>query len=100
MIAHRIGADPSDAQTSEWSVETHVRAGCPPIFLVQAEDDPISDPHNILVMADACRRAGVPVELHRLVSGGHGFGMGASNSPAGTWPAFFTAWLKSQRMLG
>ena len=71
-----IGNHPSAAMRAEWSVEEHVRARCPPMFLVQAEDDPISDPHNTLIMQAACERAGIPVELHRLADGGHGFGMG------------------------
>nr|WP_274705316.1 alpha/beta hydrolase [Sphingomonas sp. H160509] len=78
-----IGSRPSAAESAEWSVETHVRAKCPPIFLVQAVDDPISNPQNTIIMADACRAANIPVELHRLASGGHGFGMGSPNTPTG-----------------
>jgi acetyl esterase/lipase len=94
-----IGSEPSAAESALWSVQTHVRAGCPPMFLVQAEDDPISDPNNTLIMADACRQAGVPVELHRLPSGGHGFGMGAPGSPTGNWPGWYAAWVKGRGML-
>ncbi|WP_375382942.1 alpha/beta hydrolase [uncultured Sphingomonas sp.] len=63
-----IGDHPTPAASAQWSVETHVRAGCPPTFLVQAQDDPISDPHNTLIMRDACVRAGVPVKLRSLAS--------------------------------
>lgn len=90
----------SDAEASaEWSVETHVRSGCPPVFLVQAEDDPISDPANTLIMADACRKAGIPVELHRLPSGGHGFGMGKPGTPSADWPGWWQPWLRSNHFL-
>jgi acetyl esterase/lipase len=95
-----IGGDPAPGASAEWSVQTHVRSGCPPLFLVQAEDDPISNPANTLIMADACRHAGVPVELHRLSGGGHGFGMGRLGTPTLAWPTWFEAWLHKYRMLG
>jgi acetyl esterase/lipase len=88
-----IGNHPSAALTSEWSVEDHVGAHCPPMFLVQAKDDPVSDPHNTLIMQAACEKAGIPVELHRPDTGGHGFGMGRSGTASATWPDDFTAWL-------
>lgn len=94
-----IGSHPDAEASAEWSVETHVRSGCPPVFLVQAEDDPISDPANTLIMADACRKAGVPVELHRLPSGGHGFGMGRPGTPSAAWPDWWEQWLRANRLL-
>ncbi|MCJ2036818.1 alpha/beta hydrolase [Methylobacterium sp. J-068] len=94
-----VGSRPAPATSAEWSVETHVRAGCPPMFLVQAEDDPISDSDNTRMMAEACRRAGVPVELHRLASGGHGFGMGRAGTPSAAWPSWYEAWLRRAGML-
>lgn len=94
-----IGRHPDAEASAEWSVETHVRSGCPPVFLVQAEDDPISNPANTLIMADACRKAGVPVELHRLASGGHGFGMGKPGTPSAAWPGWWEQWLRGSRFL-
>lgn len=94
-----IGSHPDAEASAEWSVETHVRSGCPPMFLVQAEDDPISDPANTLIMADACRKVGVPVELHRLPSGGHGFGMGKPGTPAADWPGWWEQWLHANSFL-
>jgi acetyl esterase/lipase len=88
-----IGRDPSRVASAEWSVQTHVRRGCPPMFLVQAVDDPISDPANTLIMAAVCERAQVPVELHRLTSGGHGFGMGHPGTPTAAWPDDYQTWL-------
>ena len=94
-----VGRYPSPSLRADWSVETHVRPGCPPMFLVQAEDDPIADPANTLVMAAACRRAGVPVEAHRLPSGGHGFGMGNLGSPSAAWPGWYADWLRREGLL-
>ena len=95
-----VGSHPDAEASAEWSVETHVRSGCPSVFLVQAEDDPISNPANTLIMADTCRKAGVPVELHRLPSGGHGFGMGKPGTPSADWPGWWEQWLRGNRFLG
>ncbi len=94
-----VGTHPDAQASAQWSVETHVRSGCPPVFLVQAQDDPISDPANTLIMADACSRAGVPAELHRLPSGGHGFGMGKPGTPSAEWPAWWEQWLGNHGFL-
>ncbi|HEY0122977.1 MAG TPA: alpha/beta hydrolase [Rhizobium sp.] len=88
-----VGDHPSPEMSAAWSVETYVGSDCPPMFLVQAENDPVSDPVNTLIMQAACERAGVPVELHRLASGGHGFSMGKKGTPSGEWPGFFATWL-------
>jgi len=94
-----VGDHPDDGAEATWSVETHVRAGCPSMFLVQAEDDPISNPQNTLIMASACERAGVPVEMHRFPTGGHGFGMGRPGTPTIEWPTFYESWLRQRKLL-
>lgn len=94
-----VGDRPDAAREAAWSVQTHVRAGCPPIFLVQADDDPVSNPENTRIMAAACQRAGVPVEIHRFATGGHGFGMGKRGTPTVQWPGFYATWLKQRGVL-
>lgn len=89
-----LGAHADAARAADWSVQTHVRAGCPPVFLVQADDDPVADPHNSALLAQACEAAGVAVEWHRLPSGGHGFGMGRAGTPTADWPVWYAAWLR------
>lgn len=91
-----IGNHPTSVQYAAWSVETHVKSGCPPVFLVQAKDDPISNPENSMIMETACQKAGVPVELHFLPTGGHGFGMGHPDSETAIWPDWFETWLRSK----
>ena len=88
-----VGEHPSPETSAEWSVETHVRSGCPPVFLVQADDDPIANPENTRIMEKACQAAGVPVERHALPSGGHGFGMGVAGTPSAQWPTWYQDWL-------
>ena len=89
-----VGDHPTPDATAEWSVETHVRGGCPPVFLVQADDDPIANPENTRIMEKACQAAGVPVERHALPSGGHGFGMGVAGAPSAQWPQWYQDWLR------
>ena len=88
-----IGRDPSAAAAAEWSVQTHVRAHCPPMLLVQAADDPVSDIADTALLQQACQAQGVPVERHVLPSGGHGFGMGRPGTPSAQWPTWYEAWL-------
>ncbi|WP_127076767.1 alpha/beta hydrolase [Rhodomicrobium lacus] len=94
-----IGRHPSRAEGAEWSVETHVRAHCPPMFLAQARDDTIAKPANTSLLAEACKRQGVPVDFHHFASGGHGFGMGRPGTESETWPALFEAWLRKRGLL-
>jgi acetyl esterase/lipase len=76
---HRMlaGVHASQAVDRAWSVQTYVNSQTPPCFLAQAEDDTVSDPHNTLIMAAACRQHQVPVSPCRYARGGHGFAMGA-----------------------
>ncbi len=88
-----VGDHPTPEASAEWSVETHVHSGCPRVFLVQADDDPIANPENTRIMEKACKLAGVSVERHALPGGGHGFGMGVAGAPSAQWPQWYQAWL-------
>jgi acetyl esterase/lipase len=92
-----IGEHPDARESAEWSVQNHLSADDPPMFLVQAADDPISNPANTRIMAEACKRAEVPFAFHALPSGGHGFGMGKASTPSAAWPAWYETWLRNPR---
>lgn len=94
-----VGEHPSAADSAAWSVETWVGAHTPPLFAVQAQDDPIADPANLGILFDAAGRAGIAMESHRLPSGGHGFGMGRAGTPSAEWPAWFDAWLRQYKLI-
>lgn len=94
-----VGKHPTDEAVRQWSVESHVSKNCPPIFLIQADDDQISNPANSRIMQQACEQAHVAVEFHPIASGGHGFGMGRPETPATEWPGWFEKWLRAQNML-
>lgn len=88
-----VGKDATLAADTTWSVQAYVTPQSPPMFLVQAEDDPVSDPHNTLIMAKACQQQHVPVEMHRYATGGHGFGLGKPGTPTVEWPGHYLNWL-------
>lgn len=77
----------------------HVPAGTPPVMLVHASDDTVSDAENSTVMYAALKAAGVPAELHIYASGGHGFGVRKSDRPCSTWTDRCLAWLRDLGVL-
>jgi acetyl esterase/lipase len=63
------------------------------MFIFQTADDNLAN--SSLVMAAALRKMKIPVELHLLPQGGHGYGMRPGNPAAETWPGLAEKWLKS-----
>jgi len=90
-----VGSNATLEADTTWSVQAYVNPQSPPFFLVQSEDDPISDPHNTLIMAAACKQQHIPVEMHRYATGGHGFGLGKPGTPTVEWPGHYLHWLSS-----
>lgn len=88
-----VGPHASAAENAAWSVQNYVRPQAPPFFLVQAEDDPVSNPENTLIMEHVCQQQHVAVALHRFTRGGHGFGMGRPGTPTVAWPGLYEKWL-------
>lgn len=59
----------------ELSIEEQVDKDMPPVFVWHGGEDTAVPPENSLLLAIACRQAGVPVELHLYMKGGHGLGL-------------------------
>lgn len=72
--------------------ELELSKNVPPIFIFQTADDPYGN--SALVMASALRNAKLPVELHLLPEGGHGYGVRPGKIAATTWPVLAEQWLK------
>ena len=72
--------------------ELELNKNVPPIFIFQTADDPYGN--SALVMASALRNAKLPVELHLLPEGGHGYGVRPGKIAATTWPVLAEQWLK------
>lgn len=73
--------------------ELTVNKNTPPMFLFATADDTYSN--SALVMATALRDAKVPVEMHLLAKGGHGYGLRPGNVAGETWPKLAEIWLKN-----
>jgi acetyl esterase/lipase len=94
-----IGDHPAASASADWSVDTWIGWQMPPLFAVQASDDPFADPANIAILALAANRADVPIDAHVLAAGGHGFGMGRTGSPSAEWPGWFEHWLRERGLM-
>jgi acetyl esterase/lipase len=78
---------PNNTITPELQLSKEV----PPVFIFQTADDQYCN--SALVMAGALRNSKVPVELHILPFGGHGYGLRAGSIAGETWPVLAEKWL-------
>ncbi len=73
--------------------ELELSKDVPPVFIFQTSDDQYGN--SAIVMAQSLRNAGLPVELHLLPKGGHGYGLRKGNRAAETWPLLAEKWLNT-----
>lgn len=83
------------------SLERHVPADCPPVFLVNCKDDDVVDWRNSALLDSALTAARVPHEWHLYQKGGHGFG---ASETKGTpecrqWKQAFISWLRKIKLI-
>jgi acetyl esterase/lipase len=71
--------------------ELELTKDTPSIFIFQTADDQYGN--SALVMAGALRDAKLPVELHILAAGGHGYGLRPGKPAPETWPLLAEKWL-------
>lgn len=79
------------------SLEKHVRADMPPVFLMNCVDDPIVKYRNSELLDSALTAKGVPHKYIQYQTGGHGFGATphkTTNEAIG-WREEFLNWVKS-----
>lgn len=74
--------------------EVQIDSASSPTFLFATADDPHT--YGSLVLTEKLRKNKVPVELHILAEGGHGYGMRPGNLAAEKWPALLEVWLDQQ----
>ena len=94
-----LGRDADPALVRELSNDLHVNAQTPPAFLMAAEDDQAVSAECALNFYSALLKAGVPAELHVYESGGHGFGLGATNPRISSWSQRLAEWLRDRGLL-
>ncbi|MGL4511832.1 MAG: alpha/beta hydrolase [Lacipirellulaceae bacterium] len=73
--ANLLGPSADRTTLESLSADRRVTKEAPPIALFHAADDNGVPVENSLLFYDACRKHGVPAELHLYPKGGHGFGM-------------------------
>lgn len=78
------------------SLERHVPADCPPVFLVNCKDDPVVDFRNSELLDSALTRQQVPHRYIQYQTGGHGFGASDHKGTAECrqWKEEFMAWFR------
>lgn len=68
--------------------------GFPPVFLACSYTDRKDISEGLAEVYLRFKRAGVPAELHIYSTGGHGFGLRATNTkPVGAWATRFEEWM-------
>ncbi|MBP0903974.1 Ca2+-dependent phosphoinositide-specific phospholipase C [Mariniflexile gromovii] len=74
------------------STEITIDTNTPPCFVFGTMDD--AHGNSALVIASALRDNKIPVELHMLPKGGHGYGLRNGNIAGETWPKLAELWLE------
>jgi acetyl esterase/lipase len=70
----------------------------PPIFLAAAYNDKLAE--GAIQTFLTLKKAGVPAEIHIYATGGHGFGLRASNNPLiADWSNRLEAWMRYEKLL-
>ena len=79
------------------SLERHVPADCPPVFLVNCIDDPIVDYRNAVLLDSALTAMNVPHQYCQYQTGGHGFGVSdeKGSDECRQWKERFLEWLRT-----
>ncbi len=78
----------------------------PPMFILQAGNDPVDTIQHSLVYYIALKKAGVPAEYHIYAEGGHAFGLNKSAQkipdweklPIADWELLVERWLQTIKM--
>ena len=89
-----LGDSPDPKLVEMLSTEKQVKADTPPIFLFHTNEDTVVPPENAVAFYLACRKAGVPAEMHIYEKGPHGVGLSATEFTLSTWPARLADWLQ------
>jgi len=78
------------------SLERHVPADCPPVFLVNCVDDPVVDYRNSVLLDSALTAQHVVHQYVQYQTGGHGFGVSEEKGTpeCRQWKQQFLEWFK------
>ena len=88
-----LGKNPDKELIRSFSNELQVKEDSPPAFIALADDDPGVPTENSLLIYRALHKKKIPVELHILSEGGHGFGLGVNHEHVNSWTNSLRLWL-------
>ena len=85
------------AMRDSLSIEKHIPADCPPVFLVACQDDRVVSFHNSEMLDSALTAQDIPHRFIRYRTGGHGFGASEKKGTAESraWKQEFLNWLRN-----
>lgn len=94
-----IGDNPDPALVELMSNDKQVSKQTPPIFIFHTDDDGPVPVANSLLFYLACKKHGVPVEMHSYAHGQHGVGLALDEPVLRTWPERLQDWLTGGGLL-
>ncbi len=100
-----LGDNPDAKLVELYSNEKQVTKETPPVFLFHTSADTAVVPENAVRFYLACKKAGVPVEMHIYEKGKHGVGLGRDPKWTGgeksveTWPDRLADWMKARDLV-
>lgn len=79
------------------SIEKHILADCPPVFLVNCVDDPVVDYQNSELLDSALTAKGIEHTYIQYQTGGHGFGASdvKGTEESRQWKQEFLQWISN-----
>lgn len=88
-----LGKNPDTKLVEQYCNDMQVTDNTPPTFLLHANDDGAVPVKNSLLMYEALMAHKVPVEMHILPKGGHGFAFGNWDMSLKNWTLLCETWL-------
>lgn len=91
-----LGPADTDELAASLSTDQRVTDRTPPTFLFQTDEDTAVPAENAVAFYLACRRKGVPAELHVYRRGPHGVGLALGDHVLGRWGDLARDWLRDR----
>ncbi len=88
-----LGPEPDPDLRKQLSLENRVSERTPPAFLWHTADDPAVPVENVLLLAEAMHRCGIPAALHVFAHGRHGLGLAGEAPDVARWTDLCAAWM-------
>ncbi len=88
-----LGADASEAERAEYSLETRVTSTTPPAILLLSDDDTVVPPISSTRYYNALKKEGIEASMHIYPTGGHGWGISEGFRYREAWQQALLDWL-------